>query len=134
MMNLPEGSYATMAEAITDVSNYDVYNIPTDFNGKGFLIARFTLQHANPGVWTLENVTDLRGQTVGAGGGIGGDGATEFTSLTDTPTGYTGQAGDVLVVNSGETALEFVNGVNGTFTTTDAKTVTVTNGIITSIV
>jgi len=135
MMNLPNGSYGTLADAINDVSNYDVYTIPTMFKGTGFLIARFTLKHANPSTWTLENTTDLRGiQSNAAGGGVGSGGATLFTSLTDTPASYVGKAGDVPVVNGTETGLEFLAGVNGSFTTADAKTVTVTNGIITSIV
>lgn len=36
-----------------------------------------------------------------------GDGATVFTELDDTPSGYTGHADKVVVVNSGETSLEF---------------------------
>ncbi|UAT28878.1 tail protein [Dinoroseobacter phage vB_DshP-R7L] len=37
----------------------------------------------------------------------GGGGASIFTALTDTPAAYTGQAGKMLIVNPGETALEF---------------------------
>lgn len=37
----------------------------------------------------------------------GGGGATTFTGLTDTPSSYSSQAGKVLQVNSGETAVEF---------------------------
>jgi hypothetical protein len=65
---------------------------------------------------------------------MGTGGATLFTSLTDTPSSYVGKAGDVPVVNGSETGIEFLAGVNGSFTTVDNKTVTVTNGIITSIV
>lgn len=131
MMNLPSGSHSTLANAIADINNSDDYTIPTNFNGTGFLLARFTLKHSLPGTWTIENVTDLRGTIAGSSGG---GGAAQFTSLSDTPASYVGQAGDALVVNGTETGLEYVNGVNGTFTTADAKTVTVTNGIITSIV
>ena len=135
MMNLPRGSYGTLADAVNDVSNFDVYTIPSMFKGSGFLIARFTLKHANPSTWTLANTTDLRG-IIGnaAGAGMGTGGATLFTSLTDTPSSYVGKAGDVPVVNGSETGIEFLAGVNGSFTTVDNKTVTVTNGIITSIV
>lgn len=38
-----------------------------------------------------------------------GGGASTFVSLTDTPNDFTGQAGKIPVVNSGETALEFIN-------------------------
>lgn len=41
-----------------------------------------------------------------AGGG-GGGGATNFTDLDDVPGSYSGQAGELVRVNSGETALEF---------------------------
>lgn len=43
---------------------------------------------------------------IGGSGGSGG-GATTFLELTDTPASYSGQAGKVPVVNSGENALEF---------------------------
>lgn len=41
-----------------------------------------------------------------AGGG-GGGGATDFTDLDDVPSSYTGQAGELVRVNSDETSLEF---------------------------
>ena len=41
-----------------------------------------------------------------AAAGTGG-GATAFTSLSDVPASYIGQAGKVVLVNSAETALEF---------------------------
>lgn len=39
---------------------------------------------------------------------FGGGGSSTFTSLSDTPSNYTGQAGKIAAVNSGETAIEFV--------------------------
>ena len=45
----------------------------------------------------------------------GGGGATTFTALTDTPSAYTGEAGQIPRVNAGETALEFVNPNTGSF-------------------
>ncbi len=41
----------------------------------------------------------------------GGGGASAFTGLSDTPANYTGKAGYQTVVNTGETALEFVTSV-----------------------
>ena len=38
-----------------------------------------------------------------------GAGASTFLGLTDTPASYSGQAGKIVAVNSGETALEFIN-------------------------
>jgi len=40
-------------------------------------------------------------------------GATTFLELTDTPSAYTGAAGDVATVNAGETALEFTTPAAG---------------------
>ena len=41
------------------------------------------------------------------GGGSGGE--RNFTSLTDTPTTYSGQGGQIVAVNTDEDALEFVD-------------------------
>jgi hypothetical protein len=49
----------------------------------------------------------------------------EITSVSD---------GDLLQYNSANSRWENVSGATGTFTTTDGKTVTVTNGVVTSIV
>lgn len=46
--------------------------------------------------------------------GSGGTGSTTFTGLTDTPSSYSGQAGKVVKVNAGETALVFEDGAGGT--------------------
>ena len=42
----------------------------------------------------------------GAGGGV-----STFLGLTDTPSSYVSQSGKMAVVNTGETALEFVSAV-----------------------
>lgn len=52
-------------------------------------------------------VTDYVDAAIAAGGG--GGGASNFIALTDTPSTFTGQAGKYAVVNSGETALEFID-------------------------
>jgi len=44
---------------------------------------------------------------IGRGGGAGSGGSSTFVGLTDTPSAFTGQAGKVATVNTGETALEF---------------------------
>jgi hypothetical protein len=136
MVNLPSGSYGNLNDAINDISNFDSYQFPSAYNGTAFLIARFVLRHttADGGTWTLQRTEDLRGvvPTVG-GGGIPVAGVSTFSALTDTPSSYTGNAYDIVRVNAGESGLEFVNGVSGSFTTTDGKTVTVTYGVITNI-
>jgi len=42
--------------------------------------------------------------------GTAGSGVTDFVSLSDTPGGYTGLAGDILRINVAETGLEFIDG------------------------
>lgn len=42
-----------------------------------------------------------------------GGGTTTFTGLTDTPSAYTGEAGKVLAVNTGETGVEFIDAPAG---------------------
>lgn len=54
--------------------------------------------------WQLETVT---------GGGGGGGGASAFIDLSDTPSAYTGQGGKFLAVNSGASAVEFVDKPSG---------------------
>lgn len=81
MINLPNGSYNKLSDAIADTSGFDVLTMPAAFNTKsstGFLLARLTFQLSG-GIWTLESTVDLRGSTPQsvAGGGIGGD-QTEF--------------------------------------------------------
>jgi hypothetical protein len=50
----------------------------------------------------------------------GGGGATAFLALTDTPASYVGQAGRIVRVNNGQTALEFANPTLARFTANDA--------------
>lgn len=56
-----------------------------------------------------------------------GAGASTFLGLTDTPAAYTAKAGYMPLVNTGETALEFVTAVQafdgGTFSDTYIDTV-----------
>lgn len=54
---------------------------------------------------------DLSGLTKNADGKYvlgGGTGSSTFLALTDTPAAYTGQAGKLAAVNTGETGIEFV--------------------------
>jgi len=112
MLNLPLGSYISGTEAIKDVENYSVYTIPEQFKGVGFLIARITFSHspASSGIWTLNQVQDLRGyvpnNTAGGGAQGAGGGVTTYLQLTDTPSTYASSANKLQGVNSGETALE----------------------------
>ena len=119
MINLPTSSYdvgffppVSQDDANNDIYGYAVKSIPSQFKGTGFLIARITFSLNGAATsWTLEGVEDLRGQQAGAvgGGGGSGTGVTSFTALSDTPSGYVGNSLDIVRVNSGETALEFVD-------------------------
>jgi hypothetical protein len=72
-LNLPSGSYSSGSLAKSDASKYSNYNVPSDYRGVGFLIARLTFSHSSSGggTWTLVDNEDLRGQypSVFAGGG-----------------------------------------------------------------
>ena len=113
MLNLPTGSYqrSKPADALSDALNFAVYDIPEEFEGTGFLIARFILTLDAPGnSWTEFAAQNLRGFTpnTSAGGGGGGTGVTEWLQLSDTPNSFSGEALSIPQVNAGETALEFI--------------------------
>ena len=63
MINLPSDSYNNAAGAEFDPDETTNYNIPIDFKGTGFLIARITMRHqvAGGGTWTEILTADLRG-------------------------------------------------------------------------
>lgn len=114
MCNLPTGSYNTEPTAVSDASGYAVYNIPNDFKGVGFLIARFTIKRVGDNFTYNDGVgyQDLRGfiPNSTAGSGAGSSGITTLLGLTDIDEAtYTGFANQVLQVNAGETAMEFTD-------------------------
>ena len=119
MCNLPLSSYNVggffnpLSNAINDVNNYAVYDIPAEFQGVGFLNARLTFEHSgtNGGTWDLVDTEDLRGKipNLSAGGAAGGMGVTEFVTLTDTPSTYVDQGGKVLAVTAAENGVEFID-------------------------
>jgi len=126
MINLPTGGYSKNFPdtAVNDASNTSVYTIPRDYQGVGFLIARFTYILAGTTSWTLYDTEDLRGRVpnASAGGGGGGGGVTSFLGLTDTPSAYTGEGGKSLKVNIGDTAVEFLDLVETDITDLDKYT------------
>lgn len=79
--NLPSGSpYNNDADAILDTNGTANFNVPTDFKGTGFLIARLTVRHVSAGnTWSILQNEDLRGQA--PANAVGGTGAftTEFS-------------------------------------------------------
>jgi len=114
MANMPLSTYNKNfpEQAVVDADSASVYTIPKDFQGVGFLIARFTFVNSG-GTWTLYETQDLRGflPNTTAGAGAGSSGITTLTGLTDTPSTYVGEAGKVLAVSSGETTTEFIGPV-----------------------
>lgn len=60
------------------------------------------------------DIFDSIGDAIISGGG--GGGVTTFVALNDTPSSYTGQGSKFVAVNSGATALEFVDAPSGTST------------------
>ena len=77
MVNLPNGSYVGLSNAVNDVDGFDVTTIPTEFvqeSTTGFLICRLTCKQTPTGTWTLESTTDLRGVAIGASAGAGSSG------------------------------------------------------------
>jgi len=77
MVNLPGGFYNTQNDAENDVSSYDDFTIPREFqteSSTGFLIAKVTIQMGT--TWTVTQTVDLRGTTPATAGG----GATGITS------------------------------------------------------
>lgn len=63
--------------------------------------------------------------------GTSGGGTTTFTGLTDTPNSFTGQGGQYLRVNTGETALEYVNPPSGGGTGSNYPTTTQNSSALT---
>jgi hypothetical protein len=115
-MNLPTGSYNSAVQALADPNNLAIYNIPLEFSGTGFLIARLVLSFSG-GTSSLTVVAneDLRGKipnTSAGGGSIGGAGVTTYLGLTDSPIIYTGDALKAVRINAGETALEHTSSLN----------------------
>lgn len=118
-INLPIDSYdvggffgVPLSDAVADIRNYAVYDIPDQFQWVGFLIARFTFSLNGAGTgWTLEDTEDLTGRfpNVSAWGGAGGSGITAWLWLSDTPSSYSGQKGFIPQVNDTEVGLEFYN-------------------------
>ena len=79
MVNLPTGSYSTESDALSDANGYSVFNIPANFKGTGFLIARLTVRHTVPagGTYAISENADLRGLFPSTSPGSGGSGLDE---------------------------------------------------------
>ena len=77
LINLPSGFYSSQSSAEADVSGFDDFTMPSEFNTEssaGFLVARITIKMGN--TWTVMSTTDLRGSTPQSAR-VGGVGATQ---------------------------------------------------------
>jgi hypothetical protein len=84
MINLPSGFYNTQASAEQDISGFDNFDLPREFDlesSTAFLIARLTIKK-QAGTWAFGSVVDLRrGDLLGARGGASSP-ETEFPDNT----------------------------------------------------
>ncbi len=84
IINLPAGFYNSQASAEADLSGFDDFSIPREFDleaSVGFLIARITVQK-QAGTWAFGSVVDLRRRGVGGASGGASAAATEFPDNT----------------------------------------------------
>lgn len=83
-VNLPSGFHGSAGAATADSAKFSNYNIPSDFIGTGFLIARLTLKYTAvaSGTWTLEENLDLRKTLPSIFAGGTAATTTEFTDST----------------------------------------------------
>jgi hypothetical protein len=87
---------ASVAGAIDSIANIGDVDVAGAVNGS---VLKYNSSNGN---WEVG--TDLNS-------GGGGGGSATFLGLTDTPSNFTGDAGKVLRVNSGETAIEFTSDI-----------------------
>ncbi len=83
-INLPGGTYDRSSDVIEDPMGYANYNIPQDYVGEGFMIAKINLRYrSGPNRWRVENdeIISLLGQlpSIFAGGTAG-----QSTEFSDT--------------------------------------------------
>ena len=86
-LNLPDKSYNTQAQALEDVDDAANATIPNDYEGVGFLIAKFTVEFKTSGTWVLHETIDLRGDfpTSSPSGGTGPTSHATLADLTVAP-------------------------------------------------
>jgi len=110
LVNLPNGTYNTLAGAVTDSSGYDEFSIPRAFSKEsstGFLVARLTFRKTG-GSWVYYSTVDLRGitPTTASGGAVGGT-VSEFSDslfrINDNTDSTKSIAFEASTVSTGET-------------------------------
>ena len=116
MINLPSGSYAKVADAIADSSQYSNFSIPTDYRGTGLLLASIVVTNSggSGGTFTIVQTDDLRGllPSTAAGGATG-------TGFVDPMT----TRGDIIIRDATNTTERLAIGTNGYVLTSDGTDV-----------
>jgi len=72
-MNLPNGNYTQLSDAISDVDSTANFSIPRDYSGSGYLMSKFILKNSGGNIEiAIGGITSLLGliPNVGAGGGV----------------------------------------------------------------
>ncbi len=92
MINLPTSQYTTEAHAISDTDGTSVFDIPSAFEGTGFLIARLTFRLIGGAQWTYIAQEDLRGKQapIAAGVSVSVTAHDLLAHLAFTDAGHTG--------------------------------------------
>ena len=111
--NVPDGVYPSNAgnQATLDLSNTAVYDIPDEFKGTGFLIARITVSYSG-GTYTIEQNKDLRGSFPSASAG-GGSSSGSLPITYTVATLPAGTAGMMAQVSDGTAAIPWGDTVTG---------------------
>lgn len=88
-INLPSGTYSTLANAENDVNGYDDYSIPREFSidsSTGYLICRITVQKQGS-TWAYSSASDLRGMSPSTASVSGGSGISNVVEDTSPQLG-----------------------------------------------
>ena len=105
-LNLPNGSYSTNAEAISDADNTAVTTIPAEMKGTGFLNCRLPYRHQSAAGGTYTNIStsdlglqgiDLRGLSPGYN--LGGAGIPAAATFSDSEFSIFNTADNTKVIN-----------------------------------
>jgi len=101
-INVPLDTYGNDQDAIDDVSNFAIKNVPMNVRGITLLVAEIVIGiSGGAGTFEVLAVKDLRGQIPGAAssGGGGGGGASQLNDLSDVT--INSPALDQVLVNDG---------------------------------
>ncbi len=108
-VNIPNGSYGKLADAVNDIDGHDVFTLPenmTKNSGTAFLLARVTMKLSGS-TYTVHNTLDLRNTSITSASGGGSTAQNEFADslfkiydLQDSTREILFDAGDITTGNS----------------------------------